>query len=73
MGGSLFYRTCPSCTHVEHFPVFIETLTSGSDYYAARILRAIRIAARLGFRISKETAHSIKDLSCLILRLDKVD
>ncbi|KAI5404747.1 uncharacterized protein LOC127078510 [Lathyrus oleraceus] len=37
----------------------------------ARILRAIRIAARLGFNISKETAHFIKNLSCSILRLDK--
>ncbi|KAK7291526.1 hypothetical protein RIF29_06742 [Crotalaria pallida] len=37
----------------------------------ARILRAIRIAARLGFSISKETAHSIKDYSSSVLRLDK--
>ncbi|XP_039124003.1 poly(A) polymerase I-like isoform X1 [Dioscorea cayenensis subsp. rotundata] len=37
----------------------------------ARILRAIRIAARLGFRFSKETAHSIKDLANSIMRLDK--
>ncbi|BFG32233.1 hypothetical protein CerSpe_185070 [Prunus speciosa] len=37
----------------------------------ARILRAIRIAARLGFCISKETAHSVKNLSYSILRLDK--
>nr|XP_011463230.1 PREDICTED: uncharacterized protein LOC101314744 [Fragaria vesca subsp. vesca] len=37
----------------------------------ARILRAIRIAARLGFRISKETADSIKNLSYSIVRLDK--
>uniref|UniRef100_A0A2P2LQY4 Polynucleotide adenylyltransferase family protein n=1 Tax=Rhizophora mucronata TaxID=61149 RepID=A0A2P2LQY4_RHIMU len=39
---------------------------------AARILRAVRIAARLGFRFSKETAHSVKNFSKLILRLDKV-
>uniref|UniRef100_A0A2P2LQY3 Polynucleotide adenylyltransferase family protein n=1 Tax=Rhizophora mucronata TaxID=61149 RepID=A0A2P2LQY3_RHIMU len=38
---------------------------------AARILRAVRIAARLGFRFSKETAHSVKNFSKLILRLDK--
>lgn len=37
----------------------------------ARILRAIRIAARLGFRFSKETAHSIKEFSHMISRLDK--
>ncbi|XP_078433381.1 uncharacterized protein LOC144704733 [Wolffia australiana] len=37
----------------------------------ARILRAIRIAARLGFRFTKETAHSIKDYSSSVLRLDK--
>ncbi|KEH20979.1 tRNA nucleotidyltransferase/poly(A) polymerase [Medicago truncatula] len=37
----------------------------------ARILRAIRIAARLGFSISTETARSVKHLSYSILRLDK--
>ncbi|XP_022730312.1 uncharacterized protein LOC111285238 isoform X2 [Durio zibethinus] len=37
----------------------------------ARILRAIRIAARLGFSFSRETAHFVKNLSCLILSLDK--
>ncbi|EOA20390.1 hypothetical protein CARUB_v10000701mg [Capsella rubella] len=37
----------------------------------ARILRAIRIAARLGFRMSKETAHFVKNLSFLVQRLDK--
>ncbi|KAG6686125.1 hypothetical protein I3842_11G001500 [Carya illinoinensis] len=37
----------------------------------ARILRAIRIAARLGFRFSRETAHFVKHLACSILRLDK--
>ncbi|KAH1255188.1 Poly(A) polymerase I [Glycine max] len=37
----------------------------------ARILRAIRIAARLGFSISKETAHFIKNLSSSVLSLDK--
>ncbi|GFP98576.1 poly(A) polymerase i [Phtheirospermum japonicum] len=38
---------------------------------AARILRAIRIAARLGFRISKETALAVKTLSGSVLRLDR--
>ncbi|KAM1739555.1 hypothetical protein ACFX11_015253 [Malus domestica] len=37
----------------------------------ACILRAIRIAARLGFCISKETVHSVNSLSYSILRLDK--
>ncbi|KAA8540633.1 hypothetical protein F0562_024448 [Nyssa sinensis] len=37
----------------------------------ARILRAIRIAARLGFRFSRETAHNVKNLSRSILSLDK--
>ncbi|KAL2342812.1 hypothetical protein Fmac_004097 [Flemingia macrophylla] len=37
----------------------------------ARILRAIRIAARLGFSISRETAQSVKNLSYSVLRLDK--
>ncbi|KAK9066361.1 hypothetical protein SSX86_013683 [Deinandra increscens subsp. villosa] len=37
----------------------------------ARILRAIRIAARLGFGISRETAHAIKHLAHSVLLLDK--
>ncbi|CAN0906122.1 Poly(A) polymerase I [Linum grandiflorum] len=37
----------------------------------ARILRAVRIAARLGFRFSQDTARFIKNLSGSILRLDK--
>ncbi|KAK9113357.1 hypothetical protein Syun_020154 [Stephania yunnanensis] len=37
----------------------------------ARILRAVRIAARLGFRFSKETAQSVKNFSCSVLKLDK--
>ncbi|CAK9177471.1 unnamed protein product [Ilex paraguariensis] len=37
----------------------------------ARILRAVRIAARLGFRFSKETAQAVKNLSCSVLKLDK--
>lgn len=41
-------------------------------FSAARILRAIRIAARLGFSISKETAHFVKNLSSSVLKLDKV-
>ncbi|CAN1317981.1 Poly(A) polymerase I [Linum perenne] len=39
--------------------------------FAARILRAVRIAARLGFRFSQDTARCIKNLSRSILRLDK--
>ncbi|GAU25484.1 hypothetical protein TSUD_71380 [Trifolium subterraneum] len=38
---------------------------------SARILRAIRIAARLGFSISAETARSVTALSYSVLRLDK--
>lgn len=37
----------------------------------ARILRAIRIAARLGFRLARETAQSVRDLSISILRLNR--
>lgn len=37
----------------------------------ARILRAVRIAARLGFRFTRETAHFVKNLSHSLLRLDK--
>ncbi|KAL3818524.1 hypothetical protein ACJIZ3_004429 [Penstemon smallii] len=37
----------------------------------ARILRAVRVAARLGFRVSRETALAIKRLSASVLRLDK--
>lgn len=37
----------------------------------ARILRAIRIAARLDFCLARETAQSIKSLAGLVSRLDK--
>uniref|UniRef100_A0A1J3HEF6 Poly(A) polymerase I n=2 Tax=Noccaea caerulescens TaxID=107243 RepID=A0A1J3HEF6_NOCCA len=37
----------------------------------ARILRGTRIAARLGFTISKETAHFLKNLSFLVQRLHR--
>ncbi|KAJ0537528.1 putative polynucleotide adenylyltransferase [Helianthus annuus] len=37
----------------------------------ARILRGIRIAARLGFRFSRETSHYLKEFSDSLLRLDK--
>ncbi|KAK8465742.1 hypothetical protein PHAVU_009G164400 [Phaseolus vulgaris] len=37
----------------------------------AHILRAIRIAARIGFSISKEAAHHIRKLSSSVLSLDK--
>ncbi|KAI3672359.1 hypothetical protein L6452_38443 [Arctium lappa] len=37
----------------------------------ARILRGIRIAARLEFRFSRETSHFVKELSTSLLRLDK--
>ncbi|KAM7480199.1 hypothetical protein LguiA_028412 [Lonicera macranthoides] len=37
----------------------------------ARILRAVRIAARLGFRFTRETAHNIKNLASSVLGLDK--
>jgi tRNA nucleotidyltransferase/poly(A) polymerase len=36
----------------------------------ARILRAIRIAARLGFSLTKDVAISVKELSSSLLRLD---
>lgn len=37
----------------------------------ARILRGIRIAARLRFRFSRDTSHFVKELSDSLLRLDK--
>nr|CAD1844714.1 unnamed protein product [Ananas comosus var. bracteatus] len=37
----------------------------------ARILRGLRIVARLGFRFSKETATAIRDLSSSVITLEK--
>lgn len=37
----------------------------------ARILRGVRIAARLGFRLTRETSHFVNVLSNSLLRLDK--
>lgn len=41
-------------------------------HFTARILRAIRIAARLGFSLTKDVAVSVKELSSSLLRLDPV-
>ncbi|CAN6585640.1 unnamed protein product [Malus baccata var. baccata] len=52
----------------------VQTMIPASTSFredCACILRAIRIAALLGFCISKETVHSVKSLSYSILRLDK--
>ncbi|CAH2034125.1 unnamed protein product [Thlaspi arvense] len=39
-------------------------------HFTARILRAIRIAARLGFSLTKDVAVSVKELSSSLLLLD---
>ncbi|XP_057466453.1 uncharacterized protein LOC130755899 isoform X1 [Actinidia eriantha] len=52
----------------------VRTMTCASLSFVedcARILRAIRIAARLGFRFTRETAQAIRNLSGSVLRLDK--
>lgn len=41
-------------------------------YFAARILRAVRIGARLGFSFTHQTGRSITYLASSVLRLDKV-
>ncbi|RWW43139.1 hypothetical protein BHE74_00051231 [Ensete ventricosum] len=42
------------------------------DKDCARILRGLRIVARLGLQFSKETAAAIRDLSSSILTLNEV-
>lgn len=42
------------------------------QYISARILRGLRIAARLGFQFSSETSNAIHDLSSSIINIDKV-
>jgi pantothenate kinase len=59
--------------HSQHFSSHVhDQVVCDSFLFAARILRAVRIAARLGFRFTRETAHFVKNLSRLLLRLDKV-
>lgn len=43
-----------------------------SSGFTARILRAVRIAARLGLRFSRDIALCVRELSGSVLRLDKV-
>lgn len=51
----------------------LERLKIGNGvHFTARILRAIRIAARLGFSLTKDVAVSVKELSSSLLRLDPV-
>uniref|UniRef100_A0ACD5UXE4 Uncharacterized protein n=1 Tax=Avena sativa TaxID=4498 RepID=A0ACD5UXE4_AVESA len=48
-------------------------IPAGTSFHedCARILRAIRIAARLGFSFPKETAYYVRTLGCSVARLDK--
>ncbi|PHU23463.1 hypothetical protein BC332_08570 [Capsicum chinense] len=68
-------RRFPIChVHVDDEVVEVQTIGRASFSFiedCARILRAIRIAARLGFRFGRETALSIKNLSSSVLRLDR--
>ncbi|GFZ08028.1 tRNA nucleotidyltransferase/polyA polymerase family protein [Actinidia rufa] len=68
-------RRFPIChVHIEDTIVEVRTMTCASLSFVedcARILRAIRIAARLGFRLTRETAQAIRNLSGSVLRLDK--
>ncbi|KAH1251365.1 Poly(A) polymerase I [Glycine max] len=65
----------PIChVHMDGTIVEVRTVVPAATSFredCARILRAIRIAARLGFSISRETAQSVKNLSYSVLRLDR--
>ncbi|OWM65519.1 hypothetical protein CDL15_Pgr009109 [Punica granatum] len=65
----------PIChVHIDNTIVEVQTVIPAGESFGedcARILRAIRIAGRLGFRISRETAYCIRTLSSKVLRLDK--
>ncbi|KAI8529272.1 hypothetical protein RHMOL_Rhmol12G0213000 [Rhododendron molle] len=53
----------------------VRTMICAMDSFqqdCARILRAIRIGARLGFSFTHQTGHSITYLASSVLRLDKV-
>ncbi|KAG5523147.1 hypothetical protein RHGRI_035085 [Rhododendron griersonianum] len=53
----------------------VRTMIRAMDSFqqdCARILRAVRIAARLGFGFTHQTGHSITYLASSVLRLDKV-
>ncbi|KAE9453622.1 hypothetical protein C3L33_14492, partial [Rhododendron williamsianum] len=55
--------------------VGVRTMIRAMDSFqqdCARILRAVRIAARLGFSFTHQTGHSITYLASSVLRLDKV-
>ena len=47
-------------------------LTLYNAHSTARILRGVRIAARLGFRFPRDIAYSVRELSRTVLRLYKV-
>ncbi|XVF11444.1 hypothetical protein REPUB_Repub08aG0028100 [Reevesia pubescens] len=65
----------PIChVHIDDTIVEVRTVIPANTSFqedCARILRAIRIASRLGFSFTRETAHFVKNLSGSILRLDK--
>ncbi|XP_019417830.1 PREDICTED: uncharacterized protein LOC109328701 isoform X1 [Lupinus angustifolius] len=73
MGGIEDIRTAKVQTIIPAATSFQEDHgLSDSIFPAAHILRAIRIAACLGFSISKETSQFVKSQSSSVLRLDKV-
>lgn len=69
-------------TAFQHFEILIEMLIMVLKYHqleiclqslsTARILRGLRIAARLGMSFSKDTDTAIRDLSSSVEKLDKV-
>ncbi|KAG5019552.1 hypothetical protein JHK82_015476 [Glycine max] len=70
-GGIEDIRKAKMCMYlISSVRTVIPTETSFQEDCAG-ILRAIRIAARLGFSISKETTHFINNLSSSVLSLDK--
>ena len=58
---------------IEWLPYYVKLVENYSNFsYAARILRGLRIAARLGLSFSKDTESAMHDLSASIEGLDKV-
>jgi len=72
----LTHNSCPTiffvCVILNLIVVLIMSTFDCHAHYTARILRGIRIAARLGFQFSRETSHFLKEFSDSLLRLDKV-
>lgn len=72
IASGVFISDIVSYCHLPLYWLIYCLLIVSPFIFTARILRGVRIAARLDFRFSRETALAVRKLSATVLRLDRV-